>query len=128
MFRLFVVALFLLVSSISSAQAWPQKGTFFTKGCEKMDASLKTHFEGMSAEAKKKGETFEVLAKLCLTGELHVVAKFIMIAEQRMIEVEIYSIYSVIQDKKGRPVIDVRMRGAKLIGYHDFPSQSAEKK
>ena len=124
-----VVILFLLIPSICLAQAWPKKGTNFTKGCEALTKALEPLFKDMTSEAQKHGEKFQITARLCISGDLHIRATFIMRENQKLFETDMWVTYAfrgVETNDKGQRIVDVSPQGMKLVSVTEFPTESAE--
>ena len=132
MFRLFFVALFLFVSVDASAQAWPNKGEFFVKGCERLSGSLQPHFDRTVKDAVKRGEKFHITAKLCLVEVLHVRIEltFRDEGEKKLVRAELYTTYKFTgkETEPGRPQVLMEVLDMRVIEVLPLPSQSAGEK
>ena len=127
--RILFVLCLLLIPSIGSAQTWPKRGVFQTKGCEVLCSVLDPVFSGLEEEAAKTGEKYKVTAKVCVNGTLHVRTTLVLKDGQTLVETDIYSTFRFTgkKTKEGKPIVEIDLKAARVIDITDFPSESAEK-
>ena len=127
--KVLIVLLLLALPSIGSAQAWPKKGENFIRGCEKLHNVLGPLFAGAAKEAQKNGEMYNVTAKVCIGGTMHVRTSFMFKEKQTLVEAELYTTFRFLgkKDKDGKPIVEVKLIEMRVVNVSDFPTENATK-